>query len=64
MSRLSKTAWAVGIGAAVLTVDYILAAYELYAEKHGPRMNAICEPWCVCKCNTSGCGCHERPKPR
>lgn len=23
----------------------------------------MCEPWCPCKCNRTGCGCHKG-KPR
>lgn len=56
--RFKKTALAVGIGAIVLTVDYIRAAYELYAEKHPPIYQ--CQTWCKCRCNTVGCSCHDK----
>lgn len=60
---MRKAAWIVGIGAGVVVIDF-LDALRRHIKEKGHEGNAACKPWCVCKCNTGGCGCHNGPPPK
>lgn len=59
MTRMGLTAAAasavtvVGLAIAALYDDYKSAALDVIKNR------TECEDWCPCKCNQSGCGCHE-----